>query len=305
MIKRIALNILLVAAVVFVLDFAIGSVLRHFYFKEKAGLHFRTTFSMEKTDAATLVFGSSRANHHYIPEIFQDSLHTSFYNTGRDGNGIFYQTALLKTIVKRYKPEYILLDYAGSFGQQDRKVYDNLSSLLPYYASHPEIHKEVELRSPFERVKLLSKIYPYNSQILTIGIGNMNINEKRMPDNKGYVPLVSDRIVTMEVYTSSKKDEIDSNKVRSFNEFVTVAKNSGAKVYVIYSPLFQQLAHYNEVELSKQICMKEKVPFFDFSRDTFFLKRPYLFYDAVHLNNDGATILSKIIAHKILIGDTQ
>ncbi len=300
MIKKITLNILLVCLMVFVLDFAIGKTLKYFYFKEKAGLHFRTTYSMEKTNAEILVFGSSRANHHYIPEIFEDSLKATFYNTGRDGNGIFYQTALLKSILKRYTPKFIILDYAGGFGRLDRKVYDNLSSLLPYYYSHKEIRKEIELRSPFERIKLVSKIYPFNSQILTIGIGNMDINEKRKPDNKGYVPLVSERAVTMEVYSSIKEDPIDSNKVKSFSEFVIVAKKSGAKVYIIYSPLFQQLSNYNEIAICNEICLKEGVPFFDFSRDRFYLNRGDLFYDGVHLNNDGATILSKMVAHRIL-----
>ena len=44
---------------------------------------------MELTKADLLVFGSSRANHHYVPEVFEDSLKLTFYNTGKDGSGIF------------------------------------------------------------------------------------------------------------------------------------------------------------------------------------------------------------------------
>ena len=35
-----------------------------------------------------LIMGSSRAHHHYVPEIISDSLGLSCYNTGKDGNGI-------------------------------------------------------------------------------------------------------------------------------------------------------------------------------------------------------------------------
>jgi len=240
MLKKLFINFLLVAAVVAVLDIALGRLLRHFYFKETSGLHYRTTYSMEKTEADILIFGSSRANHHYVPEVFTDSLGLSFYNTGRDGNGIFYQAALLKSVLKRYTPKLIILDYAGDFGK-GRQVYDNLSSLLPYYENHPEIRNEVALRSPYEKVKLLSGIYPYNSQLLTIAVGNLDMNKGRKPDNKGYVALETEHPVVKEYFKSAQTLVVDSNKVRSLREFVQVAKASGTTIVVIYSPLYQEL----------------------------------------------------------------
>ena len=295
MFKKLILNTGLVAIVVFVLDFAIGRTLRHFYFKETSGLHYRTTYSMEETKADILIFGASRANHHYVPEVFQDSLKQTFYNTGRDANGIFYQTALLKSVLKRYTPKIIILDYAGEFGK-DRKVYENISSLSPYYRRHEEIRNEVELRGPFEKFKLVSEIYPFNSQLLTIAIGNMEANKKRNPDNKGYVPLFTTWPPEMQVFNATKMYPVDSNKVNSLKEFIIKAKESGAKIYVVYSPLYQKLARYPEVEICSSICSVAKVPFLDFSRDTFFLKRRELFYDVVHLNDEGAKIFSGKIA---------
>jgi hypothetical protein len=298
MIKKLILNAGLVLVVVLVLDFAIGRTLRHFYFKETSGLHYRTTYSIEETDAEVLVFGASRANHHYVPEVFQDSLKKTFYNTGRDANGIFYQMALLKSVLKRYKPEVIILDYAGSF-DNDRTVYDNISSLLPYYRKHKEIRSEVELRGPYEKIKLLSEIYPFNSQLLTIAIGNMEANKKRNPDNKGYMPLETTWHPEMRIFNTTKMYAVDSNKVNSLKKFIARAKESGTKVYIVYSPLYQKMALYPEVEICSKICSALKVPFLDFSRDTFFLNRGDLFYDVMHLNHDGAQIFSGIIADTI------
>lgn len=300
MLKKLVYNFLLIAAVVAVLDFALGKLMRHFYFRETSGLHYRTTYSMEKTEADILIFGSSRANHHYVPEIFSDSLGWSFYNTGRDGNGIFYQAALLKSIVKRYTPKLVILDYAGDFGK-GRQVYDNLSSLLPYYQSHPEIRREVELRSPYEKVKLLSGIYPYNSQILTIAVGNLDLNKQRKPDNLGYVPLVTEHPVNKEFFTSLTQKPVDSNKVESLREFVRVAKASGTKLVVIYSPLYQEHKRYWEIEICSAICREAGVPFWDYSRDSFFLQHPDLYYDPVHLNHKGAFIFSKQIASRLRV----
>ena len=298
MIKKLILNIGLVILVVFILDFAIGKTLRHFYFKETSGFHYRTTYSIDSTKAAILIFGSSSANHHYEPRAFEDTFGVSFYNTGRDGNGIFYQTALLKSVLHRYTPQIIVLDYSGDFSN-GRKEYDKSSSLLPYYQQHSEVKEEVELRGPFEKIKLWSQIYPFNSQVLTIAIGNMEANKNREPDIKGYVPMKTVRPPQMQVDTTDKIYEPDPNKVNAFKEFVGMAKKSGADFFVICSPRFQKLARYQEVDICKQICAEEKVPFWDFSRDTFFLNRQDLFYDTKHLNEDGSKLFSNLIANKI------
>lgn len=298
MIKKIVLNIFIVVAVVFILDFAIGRILRHFYFTESSGLQFRTTYAIETAETDILIFGSSRANHHYVPEVFEDSLKMTFYNTGRDGNGVFFQTAVLKSVLKRYTPKVIIFDYLGSFAKE-QEDYDRMSSLLPYYKNHPEIRKIVELRSPYERIKLASGIYPFNSMILTIAMGNLESNRKRKPDNKGYVAAYNEW--QQEIFTAPALPVyvIDSNKIKAFREFITSGKESGAKIFVVYSPLFLKFKKSQEIEICKEICSSLKVPFWDFSKDTLFLNHRTLFHDISHLNHKGATIFSSIVASKI------
>ena len=298
MLKKLAINILLVGCTVFVLDLAIGKLLRHYYFTETSGLHFRSTYSMEKTHADILIFGSSRANHHYVPEIFEDSLKMSFYNTGRDGNGIFYQVALLHAVLARYTPKLIVLDYAGSF-EKGQNEYDKISSLLPYYRTHPELRKVIEMKGPYEKYKLGSEIYPFNSQVLTITMGNMERNKHRNPDNKGYVELHTERTIEKERFTDSIVKPMDSSKINALREFVALAKKSGARLVVIYSPLYQNLAIYPEVDICRDICRQEKVTFFDYSRDPFFLNRGDLYFDPVHLNHEGALIFSRQIVSRL------
>lgn len=298
MIKKIALNILIVFVIVFALDFTIGSTLRYFYFKETSGLHYRTTYSMDSTRADILVFGSSSANHHYVPEVFEDSLRASFYNTGRDGSGIFYQTALLKSVLSHYTPKVIILDYAGDF-EKGAVAYDRMSSLLPYYRPHAEIRSILELKGPYERIKLLSEIYPFNSQILTIAIGNTALNKKRKPDNKGYVALYKEWPGKINLITTCLTIDLDSNKLNSFRDFIIYAKKSGAKVFVIFSPVFQNNNNRQEIDICNDICSYENIPFIDVSKDTLFLNHNHLFQDIGHLNHNGALIFSNLIVGKI------
>lgn len=297
MVKKVILNIAIVVLVVFILDFAIGKTMRYFYFKESSGLNYRTTFSMDSTKAQILIFGSSRANHSYVPDIFEDSLKKTFYNTGRDGNGIFYQQALVKTILKRYTPEIIIFEFAGTFAE-GRNEYDQMSSLLPYYCNHPEIRKIIELRSPFEKIKMLSQIYPFNSQALTITIGNLEINKKRASDSKGYIALYNVWPYNLDSIPDKCVQEIDTNKVIAFTETITTPKNAGAEVYVVYSPVFQKYNRNYDLEICKKICAEQHIPFFDLSKEIAFYNKMW-FQDILHLNNTGATEFSKVVVSKI------
>lgn len=297
-IKKIILNIAIVFIVVVILDFAIGSTLRYFFLKESSGLHYRTTYSMDTTEAEILIFGASRATHNYIPEIFEDSLKMSYYNTGRDGNGVFFQTALLKSVLKRYTPKIIIFDYAGGL-EKGQKDYDRISSLLPYYEDHEEIRNIIELKSPYERLKLVSKIYPFNSEILTIAMGNLEINKKTNSDNKGYVALYKEWQASIDSIDNSSDYEIDSNKLEAFRVFINTAKKSGAKVYVTFSPIFVKYNRSQEIEICKEICSAENVPFWDYSKDKLFLNNNSLFQDIGHLNHNGALIFSNLVCHSI------
>ena len=166
---------------IFAIDYCVGQLLSYFYFKQKSGVDYRTTYSINITKEDILIFGSSRANHHYHPHIFKSRLHMSYYNAGRDGTSIIYHYALLKGVLKRYSPKIIILDILNKEFQKNADSYEKISPLLPYYNSHPEIRSIVQLRSRYEKHKLFSKIYPFNSAVLKIAMGNAGTGKKLNP----------------------------------------------------------------------------------------------------------------------------
>ena len=109
--------------IVFLLDFSIGKTLRYFYFKQKCGRQYRATYAIEKTTADVLIFGSSRAYHHYVPGIIEDKMQQSCYNTGSPGQSLLFNYATLKAILKRYSPKLIVLDVVpGDLRIEKRKL---------------------------------------------------------------------------------------------------------------------------------------------------------------------------------------
>jgi len=153
---RFLLNIICVFALLFIFDRIIGGVLNHYYFSQRSGLNYRTTYVLDSTNAEILVFGSSRANHHYVSVIFEDSIGLSFYNSGREGNFLLYNYAVFKSVLSRYKPKIIIFDIFADELSTQKLEYDRLSALLPYYKKKPEIREVINLKSPFERYKLFS-----------------------------------------------------------------------------------------------------------------------------------------------------
>ena len=253
--------------IVFFLDLLIGSLLRNLYFRQESGVLYRTTYSLEKTTSDILIFGSSTANHDYSPEIFQNRLHTSVYNTGRDGISIFYQYAILKGVLKRYSPKIILLNFDMDEFIKTSSSYDKISALEPYYETHPEIRSIVNLKSSDEKLKLLSKIYPFNSALFTILAGNMEFNKKRRADFEGFVPLL--KVLNQPIESDSEKDvDLDSNKVQIYKLFIQDCLDNHAKLYIICSPVYNVLKNAsNSVVLGERIAEEKGIRFFNFLKE--------------------------------------
>ena len=290
---------LILFLIVFVLDFFIGSGLRYLYFKQHNGFQFRTTYSLEKTNADILIFGSSRANHHYDTKMLENRLKMSCYNVGRDGTGIFYHTAILKGILKRYTPKIIILDLRRWEFEKENLNYERIALLLPYYKSHPEMQPIVELKSKYEKYKLLSGIYPFNSSMFSILVGNLKRNGAT--EIKGYLPING----TMKVLPTEKKKEInqgtiDTTQVATYETFIKDCVKAGVELHIFCSPYFSGTEEQDlSIELEKKIAEKHNIQYHDYSYDTAFFNKPLLFADNSHLNQEGAQLFTNIIIDSV------
>lgn len=294
-----AVKLILLLLIVFLIDFCIGNILRHFYLKEGTGRQYRATYTIEKTTDDILIFGSSRAYHHYVPSIIEDSLKQSCYNTGSPGQFLLYNYATLKAVLKRYSPKLIILDVSPRDLAEDKESYDRLSFLLPYYRDHPEIRPIVDLKSPFEKYKLLSSIYPFNSKFLMIIGGNLNYFKNKFSDIKGYKPLYRKWNKSIEI-KSPDTYKLDRIKEKVFLSFIEDCDHAGSNLLVVCSPNFIK---YNKPDYSITVMQKyaksKNISFIDFTNDTAFINHPDLFDDLDHLNKRGSEIFTINLVEKL------
>lgn len=281
------------------LDFGCGKVLQLLYYKQKSSYEYRTSYAVDSTSQPGLIFGSSRANHHYVTNMLADSLGMPFYNVGRDGQSIIYDYAILQATLKRYTPKLILLDYQDEELLYFSDSYERLSSLLPYAKTHPEINRTVQMRSGFEKLKMISRVYPYNSLFFNI-LGGISSGVKgKVEEVNGYMPL--DRPfhslnADQNKFLSTK--ETDSNKIKTFDAFIDLCKQRGIELYLVMSP------YYNPVNVKyirpiDGLIQDVGVPHFDYSRFPGLVGNMEYFSDEKHLNRKGSEIFTRDLIGRI------
>jgi len=280
----------------FATDRVAGLVLQRYFLKMNAGTAAATTYALDKANEDLIVFGSSRALHHYVPSILRDSLGMTAYNAGRDGMTMLYSYAVFKSMLKRYTPRAVVLDVYMDFDSY-REVNDRMSALSPHYDRHPEIRPIVNLRGPYERIKAFSKLYDYNSLLFTI-VAN-NLVHRTDPNKDGYTPLNSNTPPAWSDF-GFPDNKVDSMKTRYFEEFLAETRKANVEVFVVVSPFYGRWKIPLEgLQWAKRYCNENGFFFRDYSQSPYYLSHREWFSDNSHLNDTGARIFTRMLCSDI------
>ncbi len=281
-------------------DLIFGFAARQVYFSQKTGKQARITHTIANASSEIFIFGSSHANRHYIPKIFEEELELTTHNAGVQGQGIIFHNALQKIVLKRIKPKLIILniDYNWLYERED--AYERLSDFNPYYWQHREIIKPViSIKSKFSDVKLLLKAYQNNSTI----VHAIRYFFSPQKDYNGYLPLSGSMENPKKIITHLHQQEqlLDKNFINAFSSFIQSAKRNDIDLLLVLSPLAnnENITNTNSMKKMKEIATEEKIPLINLNGSSHFKKKYYLFNDASHLNDKGATLFSKIITDYI------
>jgi len=216
------------------------------------------------------------------------------------GQFILYHYATLKAILNRYTPKLIILDLYPTELRVERDSYERLSFLLPYYKRDPAIQSVVDMKGPYEKYKLVSSIYPYNSAILVLAASNNEYYKSRNAADKGYYAQTG--IWSKPIHTvSSDPYPLDSVKINIFRSFIADCQNTGTKLICVVSPSFINFEKRESSAIAQdRIAKEQNVLFLDFTNDPYFINKPDLFSDPEHLNEKGSREFTNILIDKIL-----
>ena len=235
--KRFIINILVFFVLVAAIDLCVGLVGDYFQSHAKGGNTHKTNDLVTKEKHDILIFGSSRACHHYDAPFLSDTLGMDVYNAGYDGNGVVLSYGLLLLVLERYQPKLIVFDVEPSF-DINKYAADNgnkryINTLKPYY-KNVGVASLIKVVSEEEYYKNYSGMMRYNTTIISKTldyIGGSTIA------NNGYVPMNG-------IYTGTpeKKNRrppaVDAFKLDCFSKMLALVKSKNVPIMVVVSPKY-------------------------------------------------------------------
>ena len=318
--RRLIPRLILLAVLLWTADRGTGALLGHFHRRTVEGDFGGRINGALKQRNEIVILGSSRAKHHYIPKVIQEETGMSAFNAGFDAQTLLCHYGLEQLILDRYAPAVFVLEISTEDIRQskERDALDKLSVLLPYYREgNPAMRNLLLHRSPFEAVKLLSRVYPYNSQILAIAKYTLSPDGEGSSRENGFVPYYgSDLQALVEVKKKMAQDrkalpgedilnDVDPFVMQALSDFVKSARSQGVQVVASYSPLWMECGfdypgQEKLFEYYKAQIRALDVPLIEISQESNpeFLD-PQLFKDTIHLNNEGAKLFSSLFARKL------
>ncbi len=286
LITKIAVLIILL----FALDNVIGKVCEYFFLKTTDGDTGGQINGILCNKSDILIFGSSRAESHYVPSVFQNELGLSTYNCGFKGSNSIYDYSLEQLVFDRYIPKIIIYDYSyiTSKYMPDKNPYDTLYPMYPFF-KNKKVFDLIKQRDRFEKYKFFSHMYPYNSKVHSILI--FNIFRSIRKSEKGYRPQFISLPMTEELSTI-KDVKYDEVLVDYLVDFWEEAIKQNVRLFVCLSPRYKK-GTYLMPEKARQFIEEHNIPVIDFNLDSNkeFLDTT-LYRDANHLNNTGARVFS-------------
>ena len=295
--KTFVLKFIVFAILLFCTDRIVGYAFTFMFENSKGGYVGHHKYIADQSREDILIFGSSRAVHHYNSKMLSDSLGVSCYNCGQDGNGIILNYGNWQMIKKRYNPKMIIYDVTPEFDylihENDDENHKYLGWLKMFYTREgiPEIFGSVDKK---ELIKMQSMMYRYNYNPLAI-IGDF-IHPIYNTDEYGYDPIYHelDKMKLKEVEEKSRII-IDELKAYYLEQFIKDVSSKSEIVFVV-SPYWYGLDSCG-LEFIRELCHKYNVELIDFSN--MYAHNDKLFADGAHLNSYGADKFSKEIILKV------
>lgn len=284
--KKFLINIICFCVLLIGVDRCMGGICDFLRENAKGGATKELYYIANESTDDVVVFGSSRANHHYVPQIIEDSLELTCFNMGQDGNGIVLMYGRCQMLLERYNPKLIVYDVSLF---DFCNIYDNSRylDLLKEFYDKDCIKKEfAELVGWKEMCKLSSKMFQANSKVISM----LGDNVLCQDINKGYIPLygvVTDSAKYQYEVVDLISWELDSVKLSLFERFVCDVKERDIPLIMFVSPIYARSARVDYVEAEK-ICAKYDVPFYYLMEMDGIADDYTMFQDRTHMNNIGA-----------------
>lgn len=251
-----------------------------------------------KDSLELVVFGSSRANRHFVIKELSDN----GFNVGVDGRKIAYPATLVE-LLPLHKKQTVIFNVDISYMIDSTYHGEDVDALMTYYNRNKIIKSNIDYLGQNNHFQRLYSTIGYNGYVVSI---LYNFLYPKYDYNKydGYDPNFinsKQQENLMKLISSSKtknceeKLQINSVTVDSFSKIEKFCKENGKRLIFIASPVYRDYCK-NDNLLVKRFMQEKGYIYYDYT--DFFGENSNLTYwkDMEHLSDNGAQIFSRNLA---------
>ena len=254
---------------------------------------------MDSTREDVLILGSSRAEHHFVPNIINEGENYSVYNCGVGGEDLLFSGIQLKESLKRYKPKLVVVEVSpSSLFMPDTE--QKIKILLPYYQRDSAIFNALTHNKIAEKIKFASSIYPYNSTIASLMLG---VFKNNVDTFRGFSPKYGtiDTTGLLKTVYRGMPNAFPQEKFTHMRHLLNTCQENDIKVVVVNSPVYVTTSNYDAISQQIKNISSEysNTHYIDYSKHDSVYNKVAFFKDNTHLNYKGAVIFSKALSNEL------
>ena len=186
--KKFIYKICLLLLLVILFDVVFGLVMGKISKDIDLGGVGRDNYICDKATDDIVIFGSSRAEHHYNTQMMSDTIGVPCYNCGEEGCGIILAYGRLLMMLERYHPQTIIYDITPDFDYLKGKDNHQYLYRLKQHYNRPGIDSIFWDIDPKDKYKMISGMYRHNSSFLqNLIVYLLHISTE--PGIRGFIPL--------------------------------------------------------------------------------------------------------------------
>jgi hypothetical protein len=262
---------------------------------------FNRIFHGENTYDALFV-GSSRAECHFNPRIFDSITGYHSYNIGVSGSNNSFTYGIYKAYLSRSKaPEVVIMNVDFHFAHESSDTIYEFPRFFPYL-DNPILFDELQKRD--SRFYLFNYFPAYSlafmgDRYLNVSLrgytGKESLYDKQC--YKGFQPInpLNYKDLDSESVSSYKGGILKENS-DYLDSIIQLTKKSNAKLYLVVSPTHirgtNRLSNHEEILAQfRKRAGTNGIPFMDYTRDSLCYNNAY-FADFYHMKKSGADLFS-------------
>lgn len=296
--RKFVFKVLFFFAVIAIVDRAFGIAMKNVLQDTDKGDWGRNNYIFNDVNSDVIILGSSRAIHHYNPQVFSDSLGLSCYNCGEDGMGIFLMWARYQAIRKRYTPKLVIYEVFPEYDLLTNSDNQRYLKFLRPYNDLPVIKTVINDVCSNENMKLQSEMYRYNSFFLDI-ISQRISKPSPIARDYTYSPLpLQMKDNPRKMIERKMCYSFDSLKISYLEDLILACKKDSVMLVFTASPKFASFSD-DEFYPLKKLCRTYNVPFINQYCNAVYRDNSAYFADVSHLNKKGAEMFTVLLVSNI------